>query len=206
MMRPSRRGAAAPLVRRLLNEADGFHTVRPVQCRGRWRLGDLDSLFRGAAIGIALLLGLAYWRTRPGSGLAWTGSLYAAGIIAYLLLGHPGFAAWRPLLRLVVGILALAAPFFFWAQARLIFDDGFRLQPRHFLWLAAIEGAGLLRFVLPGDAVTPLAAALDLGFRLASLALVAQALWLVWRGRAADLVEARARLRLVFVLIAGIAT
>jgi hypothetical protein len=82
---------------------------------------------RGAAIGICFVLGLAAWRARPNSGFGWTGLLYAGGVIAYLLLGHPGIANWRPLGRLVAGAFAFSAPFFFWAQARLIFDDGFRL-------------------------------------------------------------------------------
>jgi AraC-like DNA-binding protein len=169
-------------------------------------LDDLDSLLRGAAIGISLLLGAAYWQRRPRSDLAWSGSLYATGLIAYLLLGHPGFAAWRPLVRLGIGMVALAAPFFFWAQARLIFDDGFRLRPRHFCWLALIEASGVLRFVLPVGSGFAVRAALDLGLRLAFLALVGQALFAVWRWRAADLVETRARLRLALVFTTGIAS
>lgn len=169
-------------------------------------MDDLDSLFRGAAIGITLLLGVAYWRTRPASSLAWAGSLYAAGVIAYLLIGHPTFAIWRPLIRLAVGIVALSAPLFFWAQARLLFDDEFRLRPRHFLILALIEAVGVLRGVLPPDAAVALREALGVSLRLVFLALVAQALFAVWRGRASDLVETRARLRLALVFITGVAT
>jgi AraC-like DNA-binding protein len=45
---------------------------------------------------------------------------------------------------------------------------------------------------------------LGLAFRVAALGLVTQALWIVWRGRPADLVESRARLRVVIVAAFGI--
>jgi AraC-like DNA-binding protein len=167
-------------------------------------LDDLDSLVRGAAIGISLLLGAAYWQRRPRSDLAWSGSLYATGVIAYLLIGHPAFSTWRPLFRLGIGMVSLATPFFFWAQARLIFDDGFRLRLRHFQWLVFIEVSGVLRFVLPADTDVAMRATLGLALRVAFLALVTQALFAVWRGRAADLVETRARLRLALVFATGI--
>lgn len=166
-------------------------------------MDDLDSVLRGAAIGLSLLLGAAAWRARPGSGFAWCAALYAAGVAAYLLLGHPGFLAWPPLIRLLVGVLALGTPFFFWAQVRLVFDDGFRFRPLHWLWLALIEVCGVTGFALRDEAAPLIAGALNLGFRLIYLALIAQALWVIGRGHAGDLVEARARLRLAMLMLAG---
>jgi hypothetical protein len=48
-------------------------------------MGELDVLCRGAAIGIALLLAIAFWRARPNSGFAWVGWGYAAGNIGCLI-------------------------------------------------------------------------------------------------------------------------
>jgi AraC-like DNA-binding protein len=168
-------------------------------------MSELDVLCRGAAIGISLLLGIAFWRARTNSSFAWVGWGYAAGNIGYLLWGDPAAATWPLPVRTGIGVLALSPPFFFWALTRLIFEDGFRLRAAHWLWLGAIEVVGLAAFVPWGGAAPWIAEALGAGFRLLSLALVAHALWLVWRGRSDDLVEARAGLRRVVMLGAGLA-
>jgi len=172
-------------------------------------MSDLDALCRGAAIGIALLLGLTFWRIRSDRGVAWIGSLSFAGAIAYELAGHQGYLTWPMPIGLASAILSLSFPFFFWALARLVFDDDFRLRAAHFLWLGLIEAAGLALFVsifvVPGGPALWLYHALGLAFRLPSLALIAHALWVIWHGRPADLVEARARLRVVVLVAAGLA-
>jgi AraC-like DNA-binding protein len=167
-------------------------------------VSELDVLCRGAAIGIALLLGIALWRARPNSSFAWVGWGYAAGNVGYLLWGDPGAATWPPLVRAGIGVLALAPPFFFWALTRLIFEDGFRLRAAHWLWLGTIEVVGLAAFMPRGAAAQWISDALGGGFRLLSLALIGHALWLVSRGQSADLVEARASLRRVVTLVAGL--
>jgi AraC-like DNA-binding protein len=167
---------------------------------------ELDALFRGATIGITLLLGAAFWRARPNSAVAWIWLFFTIAASAHVLAGALEPLNWRPLARLGVGVLALSAPFFFWLFARLVFDDEFRLRPAQFLWLGLIEAAGVVLFVLRGNAAPWLLSTLGFGFRLPSLALVAHALWVVWKGRPADLVEARARLRVVVVVGAGIVT
>src|SRR5260221_91642 len=144
---------------------------------------ELDTLFRGATIGITLLLGAGLWRARPNSAVAWTWSFFAVGATAYLLAGDLAHLNWRPLARLGVGLFALSAPFFFWLFARLIFDDDFRVRAAHFLWLGVIETAGGTLFVLRGNAAPWVLSSLRFRFRFPSLAPVAPALWVVWRGR-----------------------
>jgi AraC-like DNA-binding protein len=61
-------------------------------------------------------------------------------------------------------------------------------------------------FVLRGREPSWIAPTLNAGFRLISLALVAHALWMVWKGRSTDLVEARGRLRIVLVVCVGLIT
>jgi AraC-like DNA-binding protein len=167
-------------------------------------MGDLDAFFRGGAAGIALLFGIVFWRAGPHSDVGRIGSAYTAGAVGYLLWGHPGSLTWPSSVRLGLAIFALSPPFFFWAFARLIFEDGFELRPGYWLWLALVEGAGVGQFVLRDSTVRWLPGLLGLGFRVVSIGLIAHALWAVWRGRQADLVEPRARLRLVVFLSAGV--
>jgi AraC-like DNA-binding protein len=167
-------------------------------------MAELDALFRGAAIGIALLLAISGWHERPSKAFAWTGSFYSAAVIAFLLVGSSGFMTWRPIVRLALGTLALSAPFLFWAQTRLVFDDAFRLRRVHWLWLLVIEISGVLGIALRSDPNPWLHEVFDLAFRATSIGLVGQALWLVWQGRGSDLVEVRARSRVALVLISGL--
>lgn len=169
-------------------------------------MADLDVLLRGAAAGIALLLGAMFWRARPSFMSRWIGPACAVGIVGYLLWSHSVSLSWPPYVRLGVAIVALSPPFFFWALARMIFDDGFVLRPVHWLWLLLIESAGIGQFVLRDTAPRWLLGLLGLGFRMVSIAVVAHALWIVWRGRPADLVEFRARLRVGLVISAGVCT
>jgi AraC-like DNA-binding protein len=168
-------------------------------------MDDVDALIRGAAIGITLLLAAAFLRARPNASLAWIGTLYLGGFVGYLLWGHPAILTWPPLARLVFGVLALSTPFFFWALARLIFEDGFRLRPVHWALLGVIVIAGVAQAVLPGVRILWLPNALRIGFRLLSLALIVHVFWLVWSGWSVDLVEKRHRLRLGFLVVVGIA-
>jgi AraC-like DNA-binding protein len=162
---------------------------------------EIDGLIRGAAIGILLLMATALARVRWRQTLGWMGSLYVAGAIAYLL--HPATAEWPPSVRLLLGVLALSCPFFFWTLARLIFDDGFSPRPAHWALLAVIVVAGVGQAVLPGIRFPWLPGSLRLGFRLLSLGLIIHAFWIVWSGWTADLVEKRARIRVVFLSVTG---
>src|SRR5690242_200967 len=136
-----------------------------------------------------MLVGVAFWRARPNSRIAWIGSLHALGVAGYLLWAFPASLAWPPAVRAVVAIVALSPPFFLWALVRLIFEDGFQLRPIHWTWLALIEAAGVGQLILRESPRRLLLGLLGLGFRVTALALIAQALWIIWRDRPTDLVE-----------------
>jgi AraC-like DNA-binding protein len=165
---------------------------------------EIDVLIRGAAIGILLLIATGCLRARQRINIAGVGALYAAGAIGYLLWGYPGITHWRPLARLLVGVLALSTPFFFWTLARLIFEDGFSLRPSHWALLCVIVAVGVAQAILPGIQLPWLPNSLRVGLRLISLALIIHAFWLVWSGWTVDLVEKRAQFRLVFLVGTGI--
>lgn len=166
-------------------------------------MDEIDALIRGAAIGVLLLIAVGCLRARRiNIGLA--GALYVAGAIGYLLWGHPGVTHWPPLARLLVGVLALSTPFFFWALARLIFEDGFSVRPAHWALLCVIVVVGVAQAILPGIRLPWLPSSLRLASRFISLALIIHAFWLVWSGWTVDLVEKRARFRLAFLVGTGI--
>jgi AraC-like DNA-binding protein len=167
-------------------------------------MDEIDALIRGAAIGTMLVMAIGFLRTAQKAKLRRVGALFAAGVIAYLLWTHPGISDWPRLARLTVGVLSLTTPFFFWAMARLIFDDEFELRPRHWALLAVIVIAGVAQSVLPGVNLPWLPPALRLVFRFLLLALIVHVFWLVWRGWPADLVEKRLRFRLAFLIGTGV--
>src|SRR5215813_15000619 len=168
-------------------------------------MSEYDALFRGGAIGISLLLCLAFWRSGQNRRVAWIGSLYVASTVGYLLWVGPIGLPSSLLVRAILGALALAPPFFLWVLARLVFDDAFSLRPRHWLWLLVIEVAGFANAMLQGKAEPWLLYSLGYGYRLLSLGLIVHALWCIWQGRRSDLVEARVRIRALVLSVAGIA-
>jgi len=166
-------------------------------------MNDVDALVRGAAIGITLVLEAAFLRSRRSNSQTFIGLLYAAGVIGYILWSDPTRADWPRWLTSITGILALSCPFFFWALARSIFEDDFQIRGVHWALLATIIAAGVAQSVLPGIRFPWLPVALRAVFRLLSLGLVLHVFWLVFTGGRMDLVEARARMRFGFLVIAG---
>jgi len=167
-------------------------------------MDDIDALIRGASVGILLPVAILFLWTLRKTRLGWIGFAFALGAICYQLWSHPQIAAWPIPLRLVIGILSLSTTFFFWALARCIFEDEFRLRPAHWAVLAVIIIAGIGQAILPGIRFPWLPEVLRIGFRLVSLMLLGQVFWLVWRDLPADLVEGRARFRVIFLAGIGV--
>lgn len=161
------------------------------------------ALLRGVAIGAVIILGIAFWSARPRSAFAWVGVFFAIGAVAYQVwIGQLIPPPWR-LVRLGTGLAAVSTPFFFWALAGFLFEDGFALRPIHWAVLAVVEALAIayataIRAGSPGAGIV-----FGAGFRLLSIAIVAHALYRVWAERTGDLVEERLRLRRLFVVIVG---
>lgn len=160
-------------------------------------------LLHGAAVGVAILLGTTFWKARPRSAFAWVGVMFAVGAVAYQVWIEGLIPASLPLARLMVGLAAVATPFFFWSLVRFIFEDGFALRPVHWAMLAVVEaiavGYALARHTGSAGAEAVFGAA----FRLLLIGIVAHALYRVWVEREVDLVEERISLRRLFVIIVG---
>ncbi len=148
---------------------------------------------RGGAIGILLLLAALLSRDGRRIAAARYAALFALGIAATLVSYAPSLATDHALWLLPVRIAAFGNPAVFWVLATALFDDEFVLSWRHVAVWAALVGLGF-RAVYGGGSRPFLAVN---GLSLICLGL---ALWHVVAGRAGDLVEARRRLRLVFVV------
>jgi AraC-like DNA-binding protein len=168
-------------------------------------MDDIDALIRGATIGIILVSTIVFLRIWPNKSLGRMWMLYALAIAGYVLWPHSATAAWPPLVRLFVAVLALSAPFFFWAVSRMVFEDGFSLHPAHWALLGVVITAGLAQGAIARNGGPFwLSESLRIGFRLISLGLIFHIFWLVWKGRSGDLVEKRMQLRIGFLLGTGV--
>lgn len=157
----------------------------------------LELLLTGAHSGLSLLfLALAWRQPRGDFRLAVLGVVLSGASLSLAQHLAPEAAAWRPWLL----ALAATAVYWFWAFCRLLFEDDFALQWRQ-AWLPLLAaGAVLARQAdgLPG------------GFPLAWLPLLmsgllgAHLLWTVWRERSGDLIEARRRLRWLFIALGAV--
>jgi AraC-like DNA-binding protein len=153
----------------------------------------IEACCRSGAISILLLS--AFLLLRDGRGVAATryAALFALGVAAALVSYAAPFASDRALWLAPLRLLAFGNPVVFWVVAAALFDDEFRLGWRHAgAWLALV---GLGFWAVYGAAgPRPFLAVNGLSLICFLLAVLK-----VFAGRAGDLVEARRRLRLVFV-------
>lgn len=159
----------------------------------------LDLLLRGGATGLLMLAAVVFARA-PASlpsrfGLALT-SCTIVGTLAGL--PHPP-TAFDPLLDLC----ANAAIPLFWLFARAWFDDAFRPTPVD-LSLAAAFLCCTLYAGLQAHEWAVSIPGLDVAVYLGGMAFAIHALWLAWRNRSGDLVEARRKARAIFVVSIGL--
>ena len=160
----------------------------------------LDTAMRGVILALLALLAAVLWRDAPRVSLARIGIALALGMCVQVVGSMPTFEShvprvWQaPWVAVSVGNAVL-----FWLFVQALFDDAFRLSPRHVaIWAVASGLGGLNCAFAHGDSALSLAA---LGVQrvvplvFAVLALVAAGSQ--WR---ADLVEQRRRVRGVIVV------
>ncbi|UPK02935.1 AraC family transcriptional regulator [Bradyrhizobium sp. 170] len=158
----------------------------------------LDFGFRGAAVGLVLVICALLLRDRPIRTLTALRVALGTGAAAYAISTAPFFplgSFWNaPLVILYTG-----SPVILWLWALAVFDDSFVLRPHHLAIWALVAGLGL--FAYCGWATSPMISLISgRMFALVSImfALLAAAQTLpVWR---ADLVAGRRRLLIAFLL------
>lgn len=157
-----------------------------------------DGVARGAA-GAWLLLLLALFARDWRAGLVPRfGVMLVASGIAYLVVTRLGPAAQGSGPGLLVHALSVSGPAWFWLFASALFDDEFAVRPWHWLGVALAVLAGLQQDLLAMAGV-PWGGRLAFAWPVISLGLVLAGLAAALRGRDADLLEGRRRLRLALV-------
>jgi AraC-like DNA-binding protein len=158
----------------------------------------LDFGFRGATVGLVLMICALLLRDRPFRTLTTLRIALGAGAAAYAISTAPFFplgSFWNaPLVMLYTG-----SPVILWLWALAVFDDSFVLRPYHVAIWALVAGLGLSAYC--GWATSPMLSMISgRMFALVSIvfALLAAAQTLPsWR---ADLVAGRRRLLVAFLL------
>ena len=159
----------------------------------------IETAARGGGIALLVLLALTLLRDARSAPAARYGALFALGAAANLVVTMPIVEREPSLWLGPLRILAWGNPAVFWVLARALFDDEFTLSWRHIaVWLGLVA-AGF--WAVYGHGPRPF-----LPLNLLSLICVLTALWRVLAGQAGDLVEARRRLRVVFVVSVAIFT
>jgi AraC-like DNA-binding protein len=149
---------------------------------------------RSAAVAILALLAALLLRDGRRIAAARYGGLFALGAAASLVSYAPALTADPAVWLTPLRVLTFANPAVFWVAASALFDDEFVLSWRHLAVCLALVGLGF------GAVYSPVGSRPFLPLNVLSLICLGLAVWPVLVGRAGDLVEARRRLRLVFVV------
>ncbi|GEO01295.1 AraC family transcriptional regulator [Novosphingobium sediminis] len=169
----------------------------------RARMESLDTALRLIAIGQLMLIALVVWRSAASPPLRRITVLLLVSVIGYLINSGPAFPELPPPMRLVVVLASNLAALFLWLFAHAMFD---RSPDRRITLAASVLIVGsVLVFVFKRwtGALIPVA---DLIGHAVSALLAIHAVVIAVTERDDDLVEARRRFRLAFVLIvAGLA-
>lgn len=162
-----------------------------------------DVAMRGAAAALLGLLATLFAREARQSLTARLGMLLTIGGMCYLALPviprHLELGLWR----VPVHVLSVATPGIFWLFAASWFDDDFRLKRWHVALVGFSVASGIAAnyyHAFTGTTLWPAA----IGWRVVSITLVAMGIVIALKGRDADLVESRRRVRIAVAVATGI--
>ena len=167
-------------------------------------LATIDLLARGGSLA---LLALWSWLLLRDHGTALAPRIAVAMnlcIAAHVVATISGFeaAADRNIVGIVVQLAAATVPGLFWLFVRVWFDDEARIGWPS--WLAVfVSTAAVALLIANFDDRGPSFYAAAALFRVAMFAFAGLGLWIAWRGRDDDLVEARRRIRVRLAATVG---
>jgi AraC-like DNA-binding protein len=160
-------------------------------------MSTLEAALRGGAVVILLFRAAVLIREVQINMVSRYSALLCVSIAAYIIDSAPGFDALGPLLRVPVHILNSGTIAVFWITMSAIFDDEFQLRWYHLLaWLALLVFGGLDMYRHPMW--------VDVTRSILSIAIMLLGVWYALRGRAADLIEGRRRLRIGYAIVFGL--
>jgi len=161
-----------------------------------------ETILRTAAVLVLLALAGQLLASRRRDHAPWLGAAFVLAVAAFVVTSGRNAEAWLGAWIQPLTAICVAKSVFFWLFAKSLFTDGLRLRPVHAAAIVATMAFGSWQQLVHApraDAASfgeRLAAA---GFELMVLAFVLLALGEALRGLAADLVEQRRRLRILFV-------
>jgi AraC-like DNA-binding protein len=168
-------------------------------------LHELDLMTRAAALALIILLGLMLARDHIRALAAKLALCMMFCVVAYLFAEPPGYEQRSAVLNALLMLGEIAIFPIFWLFARIWFDDEDRIGWRSWLIVSATMVLAIIKILTYRHIPSKFEWPLDLANRSSWIALVLAGLVVAWRGRKDDLVEARRRLRVVFVWTVGIA-
>lgn len=155
----------------------------------------LDPMIRGGATMLFLLWVAILWRDHRDIVSARVAIAMNLAIIAYLLarVFSPDGPARFP--YVICDALSVMVPALFWLFARLWFDDQQRIGARSWLLVAAFGALPLIQMALLVTTGT-ISWQFWVLVRFGMFGFAVAGMWIAWRGRANDLIEARRGFRL----------
>ncbi len=166
-------------------------------------LEHIDLLARGGSMALITFWSWLLWRDQRKALAARVATAMNASIIAYLL-GNKTWALWpyQPFAFVIDWSSVLAAPLF-WLFSYVWFNDVQRISRRTMLLIIAFALLALSQsyFMATTGAVNPV---IWLIVRICMVSFAASGVWIAWRGRDDDLVEARRRVRRNLVWTTGL--
>ena len=158
-------------------------------------LDTIDPMIRGGAVALFLLWIAILWRDHRATPAARVAIAMNLSIISYLLarVFHPDGPTLFP--YVIADALSVMVPALFWLFARLWFDDQRRIGWRSWALVAAFGTLPLIQIALIATTGTfnwPVWGLVRIGMFGFAIA----GMWIAWRGRANDLIEARRGFRL----------
>ncbi|MBA3939951.1 MAG: AraC family transcriptional regulator [Sphingopyxis sp.] len=155
----------------------------------------IDPMIRGGATALFLLWIAILWRDHRAVPAARVAIAMNFSIIAYLLarVFHPDGPTRFP--YVIADALSVMVPALFWLFARLWFDDRRRIGWQSWALVSAFGALPLIQIALiatTGD----FSPAIWILVRIGMFAFAIAGMWIAWRGRANDLIEARRGFRL----------
>lgn len=163
-----------------------------------------DFALRAATCGIVLFTGAILWRDAPRARSTWLFGFLALSVVAYSLFGASGPAQWSRPFRGLFLFFAYPAGFLFWAFTRSVFEDDFVPRPSHWALLAGTIALAGIWLIFPRDSVEMHYWVVGVPLRIVPLLFIGDALRRLWNDRRFDLVESRARMRVVLFYAAGL--
>jgi AraC-like DNA-binding protein len=160
-----------------------------------------DALTRPAAIGVALFLAIVLLRSARAKLHARLAALSSAGTASYLMCSaSPGVG----LTTLPIVPLCIGNSVFFWWFIRSLFEDDFRLNRWAVAPLILALVVGLGRITTGGGAAPAINHTLVIVHGVFVASLVGHLFHSAWSGFADDMLDARRRFRVLFLIAGGL--